>query len=186
MLELRQEAFGSILANYPVLFANLAQILSRRLAQADVQLGWSQQRGETVALVCGRAILWQLPQFVESMQAATPREVCCIDLTASLPQKIKCDRQGTVGGALSIVDDLLRSRNIVLIVAGVDEPDLPTLLQHVDRVLLLATEAECSSAAKTMSAGSSESMSRKTRSVRPRSGGCTRSTRLPASRSDVT
>ncbi len=147
MLELRQEAFGSILANYPVLFANLAQILSRRLAQADVQLGWSQQRGETVALVCGRAILWQLPQFVESMQAATPREVCCIDLTASLPQKIKCDRQGTVGGALSIVDDLLRSRNIVLIVAGVDEPDLPTLLQHVDRVLLLGTEAECSSAA---------------------------------------
>lgn len=145
MLELTQEAFGTILAGHPVLFANLAKILSRRLALADVQIGWSQQRGETVALVCGKAILWQLPRFLESMQAATPREVCCIDLTGSLPEKIKCYRQGTVEGALSVVDDLLRSRNIVLIVAGVDQPELPTLLQHVDRVLLLGTEAECSS-----------------------------------------
>jgi NTE family protein len=151
LLELRQEAFGSILASYPVLFANLARILSRRLARADLQLGWSQRRGETVALVCGRDSTWHVPSLIESTQAATPREVCCIDLTASLPSDSKCYRQRTVEGALGIVDDLLHSHNLIIIVVNLDQPELPALLQYVDRVFVLATEEDCSRAAHACS-----------------------------------
>lgn len=151
VLELGQQAFGSILASYPILFANLAGILSRRLAGADLQLGRSQERGETVALLCGRDTAWQTAHLIASTQAATPREAICIDLTASLPSDTKCFRQRTVEAALGMVDDLLNPRSLVLIVASLDQPDLPALLQHVDRVLLLGTEAECSSAARAYS-----------------------------------
>jgi len=146
ILELSQEAFASILTRYPVLFANLARVLSQRLARTDRQFGWNQQRGETLALVCGRAFLLQLPRLLETVQAATPREICCIDLTDSLPPRINCHRQAALEGALTMLDDLLRPDNMVLVVADVDQVDLPTLLQHVDRVLLLGTEAECSKA----------------------------------------
>jgi len=142
----------------------LARILSRRLARADVQLGWSHERGETVALVCGKSILWQLTRLVESMQAATPREVSCIDLTASLPQNFKCYGQASVEGALGIVDDLLRPNNIVLIVADFDERNVHTLLEQVDRALLLSTEPECSS---VVSAGHTTAEAALVRSGRP-------------------
>jgi len=151
VLELGQQAFGSILASYPILFANLAGILSRRLAGADLQLGGTQQRGETVALVCGRDTTRQVAHLIASTQAATPREAICIDLTAALPSETKCFRQRTVEGVLGAVDDLLHSRSIVLIVANLDQRELPALLQNVDRVLLLGTEAECSSAARACS-----------------------------------
>ena len=151
VLELGQEAFGSILASYPVLFANLARILSRRLARADVQLGWNRQRGETVALVCRRDSLWHVPGLIESTQAATPREVCYVDLTESLPPASKCYRQQTVEGALGILDDLLHSHDLIFLVVTLDEPSLPSLLEHVDRVFALVTEGDCSRAARTCS-----------------------------------
>jgi NTE family protein len=143
LLELGQQAFGSILASYPILFANLARILSQRLARADAQLGWSRQRGETVALVAGRDLTWQVAQLLESVKAASPREVVCVDLTASLPPPTECRRVRTVEEALSTVDDLLDSHGLILIVADLDQPELASLLQQVDRVFLLGTEVDC-------------------------------------------
>lgn len=143
LLELGQEAFGAILAKYPILFANLARILSRRLAHADARLRWSQQRGETLALVTRGDDTWQVTQLIESTKAASPREVTCVDLTESLSPNTECRQVRTVEGALNIVDDLLDSHSIVLIVADFDQPGLASLLQQVDRVFLLGTEADC-------------------------------------------
>jgi NTE family protein len=143
LVELGQEAFGAILANYPILFANLARTLSQRLARADARLRWSQQRGETLALVTRGNDTIQVTQLIESTKAASPHEVTCVDLTASLPPNTECRRVRTVEGALSIVDDLLDSHHIVLIVADFDQPELASLLQQVDRVFLLGTEADC-------------------------------------------
>ena len=61
LVELGQDAFGAILAKYPILFANLARILSQRLALADARLRWSQQRGETLALVTREGDACKLP-----------------------------------------------------------------------------------------------------------------------------
>jgi len=169
LLELGQEAFGAILASYPILFANLARILSRRLARADDRLRWSQQRGETLALVTRGDDIWQVTQLIESTKAASPREITCVDLTASLPPNTECRQVRTVEGALSIVDELVDSHNIVLIVVDFDQPELASLLQQVDRVFLLGTEADCLRATRECGPNGEVVLIKRGRSDSPRS-----------------
>ena len=150
-LELDQQAFGSVLAAHPGVFANLTRILSHRLAEADAQLRWGQQHGEAVALVAGTETSWLLSQVVASTQAASARDVACIDLTGTLPADTPCRREPTAEAGLEVLEHLLSTHATVLTVIGQDQP--LWLLQHMDRVLLLGTEAECARAARECSRG---------------------------------
>ncbi len=144
-LELDQQTFGSILPQHPELLANLTRILSRRLARADAQLGWGQQHGEAVALVTGESMTGFAGQIVASAQAASPRSVLCLDLTGALPASVRHQKTDTEG-VLEILDHSLSTHGAVLIVLGAQ--DSVGLLQHMDRVVLLGDEEECSRAAR--------------------------------------
>lgn len=147
-LELDQQAFGSFLPRHPAVFANLTRILSHRLAQADAQLGWGRQHGEAVALVAGADTTWLVAQLVASTQAASPRGVLCIDLTGTLPANT-CHRKANAEEVIEVLDHSLSTHGTVLIVVGAEQP--LWLLQHMDRVLLLGNDAECSRAARECS-----------------------------------
>jgi predicted acylesterase/phospholipase RssA len=138
VLELDRQAFAAILARYPVLLANLNRILTRRLAQRNTRTG-DQRRGEAVALVVERVDAGLVARVLAATKAASPGSVAAIDLTRAATAGTVPLAEASVGGALSALDDLLAIHRTVLIVATGDQEELPILLDHVDRAVVLAT-----------------------------------------------
>lgn len=149
-LELRREAFARILARSPAMLANLNRILSRRLARTTAGVQWSERprRGEVVALVTGGRGATLAAEVVAATQAASPRSVVALDLTASEPPvrplapnlrlptvELPTVELPTVEAALTVLDDLLPAHDVVVIVADSGQDDLPLLLEQVDRVV---------------------------------------------------
>jgi predicted acylesterase/phospholipase RssA/CRP-like cAMP-binding protein len=146
VLELQRPAFAALLARYPTLLANLNRILSLRLAERNVQQA-RKRRGEAVALLVGPAGIRLLPGMVTATEAASPRSVISLDLTVSLPALAKPLTEPTVAGVLAALDGLLAHHGTVLVTAELGNEDLPLLLEHMDRVVVLATNAEARRAA---------------------------------------
>jgi NTE family protein len=141
VLELSQQTFDALLARHPAILTNLSRILSRRLAHRSLQRVQSRL-GEAVALVVGQSGTALAAGVIAATEAASPRGVAVLDLTASLPARCNRIEEPTAAGALAVLDNLLADHGTVLIVAGGGQEDLPLLLEHMDRVVVLATEAE--------------------------------------------
>jgi predicted acylesterase/phospholipase RssA/CRP-like cAMP-binding protein len=141
VLELGREAFTALLAKYPALLLNLNRILSQRLARRNLQ-PVETRRGEVVALVAGASGLPLAGRIITATRAASPRSVIALDLTETVANPETALATGSVEGALSQVDDLLAAHGRVVTIAGSQQKDLPLLLEHMDRVVVLATAAE--------------------------------------------
>jgi NTE family protein len=164
VLELSRQTFIALLARHPAILTNLSRILSRRLAHRSLQQAQTRS-GEAVALVVGESGMALAADMVAATEAASPRGVAVLDLTGSIPAQDSRLEEATVAGALAVLDDLLADHLTVVTVAAffrgpsagkagevsdgaakawhpTAEADLPLLFEHMDRVIVLATEAE--------------------------------------------
>jgi len=147
VLELDQPAFARLLAQHPILLANLSRILSRRLARTSARLG--RRRGEAVALLVGGAVEPLLPQVIEAARCASPRSVASVDLRGkggALPHGVGLPQ------GLTMLDDLLARHATVVLTARFPPEDLDLLLAHVDRAVVLLAPGEVRAAAASLEA----------------------------------
>jgi NTE family protein len=143
VLELRRDALAEILARHPATLVNLNRILAQRLA-ARSQARAEGRRGEAVAMVTGTAgeALKRAAAIVAAAQAASPRPVAVLDLAEALASRRLSQAEQTAESVLVGLDDLLATHGTVILVIGASHCDVPLLLEHMDRVVLLATEEE--------------------------------------------
>src|SRR5947209_6053864 len=142
VLELTQEAFAAILAQYPVLVTNLSRILSRRLALTNTRQAALRQRHEAVALVIDRHGIEFVQDILAATKSASPYSVEILDLTSS-PLTGEDDQQRmTIEATLAILDDLLLAHTTVLGLTRSDQEDLPLLLKQMDRIVAVVNESE--------------------------------------------
>jgi NTE family protein len=128
-LELGRGELSALLVRFPAIQANLNRILTRRLAQAYArQAEAGHGRGEAVALVAGRSLLHAVPGVLSAARAASAGSVQELFSEPSLTR------------ALLGIDDLLMEHGTVVVVAGAHEDGLSTLLEQVDRAVVLASE----------------------------------------------
>ena len=163
VLELGQDDFAAILAQYPAILLNLNRILSRRLARTNVRQVHSR-RGEAVALIVDRRGASLVPDIVAATASAAPRSVVALDARSNPPNEPRRGElhssvaprfiaevtsglqltQSSLESALALLDDLLAEHGTVLIVADVDQQDVSLTLDHVDRaVALLSDPSSC-------------------------------------------
>jgi predicted acylesterase/phospholipase RssA/CRP-like cAMP-binding protein len=142
VLELDQRSFTALLAEYPRILANLSRILSRRLARQNKRDDTKRRRGEAVALLLEPPTSRIAGAIIEAATSASVRPVLAIDLTGSLPAATVTGEPASVEDVLGKLDDLLGANGIVVVAAGAGQGDeLALLLEHMDRVIAVATEA---------------------------------------------
>jgi NTE family protein len=142
VLELDQRTFTALLAEYPRILANLTRILSRRLARRNKLDDAKRRRGEAVALVLEPPTSRIASAIIEAATSASPRPVLAIDLTGSLPAATAAREPTGVEDVLGALDDLLGANGVVVVAANADQRDeLALLLEHMDRVIAVTTEA---------------------------------------------
>ena len=129
-LELRDEDFTELVGRYPGILANLARILSGRLAEANVRRARGGRRGEAVCLLVSEALAQAVDPVVESTRAASPHSVASVDTRAGAEH------------ALGQLDSALQEHGTVVVVAGLDPEALPRILEQVDRTVALLSAAE--------------------------------------------
>ncbi len=130
VLELRREAFLPLAQRFPVLLANLGRIVSQRLVAMNAGVV-RVRRAEAVGVVFGQACMAWATDVIDATQAASSRPVAAIDL-------VEAGEVGpSAGQVLERLESLLRGHGIVLMVLGADHPELPVLLDHMDRVVAL-------------------------------------------------
>lgn len=152
VLELTRDAFASLLARYPSLLANLNTILGRRLAERNAR---REQRGETVALVADPN-LPLVSAIIAATQSASPRSV--VSLTVARNAGRRNGDSSSVEACLAALDDLVARHGVVLVSVAPEQSDLTLLLEHMDRVVVLATPGDAPpvSAALGLAAGRCE------------------------------
>jgi NTE family protein len=121
-LELPREAFLAVAERHPMLLANLASLVSRRLVART-----SGDRRETAAVILDVERI-RASDVVAATQAATPRAVRAVDLTGSPP---------LADQALARLEDAAAHPGITLLLVRPDTPDLGVLLDYADRVVAL-------------------------------------------------
>ncbi|PWT80876.1 MAG: hypothetical protein C5B57_11580, partial [Blastocatellia bacterium] len=142
VLELDRRAFTALLAEYPLILANLSRILSRRLARKNRFADAERRRGEAVALVVEPATSHVAGAIVEAARAASPRRILTVDVTRSLPTSADDTNPLSVEDVLGGLDDLLMAHGTVIVAVDAGLRDqLALLLEHMDRVLAVATAA---------------------------------------------
>lgn len=152
VLELRRDTFGTLLADHPAILTNLTRILSQRLARANAPEERTRRRGETVALILaeGATVAAEVAaRIIAATRSDGPRRTACLDLSASLPASLSGEGEEaalvagrTAEGALAVLDELLATYGTVFIVADAGQEDLPDLLEQMNRILIVGTEAE--------------------------------------------
>jgi NTE family protein len=131
LLELGQEDFRALIAEFPQLLENLTRILTHRLAEATAGQARGRSRGESVALVAGPSVESSMPEVLEAAKAASPGAVASLDARASVTE------------ALEQLDAALRASAVVVVLAPLDGEELPQLMRQVDRtVAVLGDPAE--------------------------------------------
>jgi predicted acylesterase/phospholipase RssA/CRP-like cAMP-binding protein len=140
-LELGQRDFAALLADHPRILANLARILSRRLAETTTQVADRRARGEAIALLVGPASARLVPALVAAAEAASPRPVASLDARLSIEQ------------ALDSLDDMLAEHGTAILVADLGADTLGALVDGVDRaVAVIGSEAELAALAGRLAA----------------------------------
>jgi len=165
VLELGQDEFAAILAQYPAILVNLNRILSHRLARTNLRQA-ERRRGEAVALIVSRRVAALVPRMVSATEAASPQSVAAIDVrsysysqTFSLGMDASFDQptQQSLDTALGMLDDLLSDHGTVIMVADVDQENVSLLLDNMDRAVVVASESEVERLSSTLGAYSTES-----------------------------
>lgn len=141
-LELTQETFAAILAQYPTIVTNLSRILSRRLALTNIRQSVLEHRREAIALVVDRHGIRFVQDILAATKSASPHGVGMLDLTVSSSTREHNSRGITIEDTLAILDDLLITHTTVIVVASSDSKDLPLLLKQMDRVVAVVNESE--------------------------------------------
>jgi NTE family protein len=135
VLELRREAFVVLIQRFPVLLANLVRIVSQRLIVLNAAVS-QVHRSEAVGVLIGQACVASADDIIRATRAASAHPVATIDLLHA------GDSTPSVGQVLERLDSSLRDNPIVLMLVGADHPDLPVLLDHLDRVVALLGPGE--------------------------------------------
>lgn len=143
-LELRREDFALLLARYPVILANLNAILSRRLARTTAR---RERRGEALALLAGTPGAPLVPEILAAAAASSPRGVHLLavgppDGSTLLPGDARLTTRDSVTAALGLLDDLLATHGSVILVTEPGTPELPLLVEQLDRVVALVDADE--------------------------------------------
>jgi NTE family protein len=145
-LELGKDAFATITERYPIILRNISRILSHRLSRSNVQHFArhfvSRHRGHAAALVVSRRGAALAADVTRAARAASARGLVALDLTESLRSEQSFLHDPTVEGAVSALDDLVSSGANALVLADAREHELLHLLDHVDRVVVLGSDAE--------------------------------------------
>jgi len=148
-LVLTRDIFAGLLARYPVILTNLNRILASRLTRQN-RRQVERFRGEVVALVTGQSSAPFVLDAITAAKAASPRSVVAIDLTGAVPIRDVELEQPTVEETLAALDDVLSAHGTLIVVAGLDQRNLPALLEHMDRVIAVTTEAETKGSANIL------------------------------------
>jgi NTE family protein len=141
VLELDQKAFAALLAEHPIVLANLSRILSRRLARKNQADAAGRRRGEAVALVIEPATAALAGRVVVAARSATVRDMVTMDLTGSMSGRGDVETIASVEDTLARLDDQLEARGTVVVIANAENRDeLELLVEHMDRVLAVVSE----------------------------------------------
>jgi NTE family protein len=156
VLEMSQDTFTSLLARFPALLGNLNRILSQRLLDRNLKPADERRRGELIAIVVDRVGESLAAATVATTRAASPKSVAAINLITNLTLRDATAVDSGVAGVLTVVDDLLPAHGTVLVLAGTGQADLPLLLDHMDRTLVVATSAAAATLADRLGDGAIE------------------------------
>ena len=136
VLELRRDAFARLAQHYPVLLANLGRIVSQRLVALNAGVSRTR-KAEAVAVLFGDAGMSSAADLVIATQAASRHPVAAIDLVHTAAES-----ERDIGAILQRLDAALRDHRVVMLLLRTDDPDLPLLLDHTDRVVALLGPGE--------------------------------------------
>jgi NTE family protein len=125
VIELPRDTFLAVAERHPILLANLARVVSRRLV-ARTTHGLSEHR-ETAAVIL-EADTVQAADVVAATRATSPDAVRGVDLTGSPPWGER---------ALARLDEATAQPGTTLLLVRPDTADLGVLLDYADRVVAL-------------------------------------------------
>lgn len=141
VLELDQGAFAALLAEHPTILANLSRILSQRLARKNQSDAAGRRRGEAVALIIEPATAPLAGRILAAAGSTSVRGMVKMDLTGSVSGRGEVETIASVEDVLARLDDQLEASGRVMVVANANDRDqLEVLLEHMDRVLAVASE----------------------------------------------
>ena len=126
-LELDAETFAELLVRYPIVPANLSQVVSRRLART--RRNQFRERGEAVAVLVGRAAEAVLPSIVDATESASTRPVAVLDARESLEQ------------ALAALDDAVLANGTVIVLGNADVTGSP-IVDQTSRAVAVVNDDE--------------------------------------------
>ena len=126
VVELPREDFLAVAERYPMLLANLARLVSRRLVARTSGRGPGVRR-DTVAVILEAEFI-RASDVVAATQAATPGPVRGLDLTAPQPWSDQ---------ALAQLEEASGQPGTTLLLVRSDTADLGVLLDYADRVVAL-------------------------------------------------
>ena len=130
VLELGRETFDGLVADHPVILANLNRILTRRLMHADQRDARQLRRGEAVLLILGPSLEGALPRLVSAASAASVAAVASLEAQPALEH------------ALPRLDELLVGCGTVLMSDRLDAETVPLLLQRLDRSVAIVADGD--------------------------------------------
>lgn len=135
-LELDAKTFAAIVADHPQVLRNIALILIKR-EKENAEVRTQRDRGEAVTLVVGPQFLSAAPKVIEAAEAASRTLPTVVDLTASLRPRANRVAKPSVAALLAELDTLVQKSDRVLVLVEAYLTDLPALLRHMDRVVLV-------------------------------------------------
>ena len=128
-LELDTKDLTEVVERHPQVLFDVIRTLRERLYRASAQIA-SEDRGEEIALVAGPSLASAIPLIAAAADTATPRPVTSLD------------RRLSFAGALTASDQLAPEHATVLIPTDLDPDTLSTLLDELDRVVVLIGSGE--------------------------------------------
>lgn len=145
ILELERQAFADLIQRHPEILHHLALMLIERQKMGDDSLRSRQARCEAIALVVGDGY-WNVAETVlRTASTASVHPNGVIDVTGLLSIDTLLPGEQTAATALDLVDRALANYRTVITVTGTDETDLPLLLRHMDRVVIIANSQQIES-----------------------------------------
>ena len=139
VLELDRAVFAAIMADYPAIIMNLNRILGGRLMATTARRFERAGRGEALALVIEQGGVPLAERAILAMRATSPRAIAVIDLTGTLTSATVRLADPSVEEALVALDSALPDYGTVVVVADVEQDNLPYLLEYVERTVGLLT-----------------------------------------------
>lgn len=142
VLELKREAFSSIIAHHPHVLFNISNILIQRQKRSNLSLVKKQHRGEIVAIIMGQHTSRLLTEALNVIQRENPKNLAVIDLTGALAIDTMIIDRPSTATILGKLDDLLVDYKTVLAVLNATQHDIDLLIRNMDRVELVAEPQE--------------------------------------------